>query len=145
MSGQHESPSDIIKRDDFAKTADPQQASPFLSMLPLEIRKMIYEELWRSSGFRQHIFRFKNDRKFSTCRCITDPDAEDVRFDKFMDMLSDERVIWNARLKSEWNTHWRCGEIEETEDDQPVYRDVEHTRNTTPLALVPVSQGCKRL
>lgn len=135
----------VINRDEIAATADSQPASLFLTTLPLEIRKMVYEELWRSSGLRQHIFHVKDDKKFSICRCVADPDAEDVRFDKFMDMLSDEREVWNARLKTEWNIHWKCGEFNSHTDDQLVYRDVEPTQNEAPLALVPLSLACKRL
>ncbi|KAK4099707.1 hypothetical protein N658DRAFT_487500 [Parathielavia hyrcaniae] len=104
----------------FTQSADPQLSSPFFTVLPAEIRNLIYGEFWKLCSTRQHIvLKQEGDpelgqsvRKWSHVPCITDPEAEDTRFTRFLacDAASPERTLWGIRLKSEWCLHWQCGE-----------------------------------
>ncbi|KAK4444882.1 hypothetical protein QBC34DRAFT_169734 [Podospora aff. communis PSN243] len=118
---EHDSSSWVSREDQrmapwyptFAAAVNGQGDSPFFSLLPAEIRQLIYAELWRSddSGLsRQHI-TWKNN-SWTRVPCITDPLAEDVRYANFMnaDPGSDERSTWLHRLMTEWTIHWECEE-----------------------------------
>lgn len=41
--------------DSFERTADPQTSSAFFSLLPAEVRNLIYREFWHLTSPRQHI------------------------------------------------------------------------------------------
>ncbi len=104
-----------------ADTADPQLASPLFSLLPPELRSLIYIEFWRLSSLRQHIVvNLVPDEQHPGAvkkhwvhvPCITDPTVKDVRFGNFLDTApsSTERDAWGDRLKSDWCWHWACEE-----------------------------------
>ncbi|KAK4126516.1 hypothetical protein N657DRAFT_310774 [Parathielavia appendiculata] len=103
----------------FGRSMKPQLSSPFFTLLPAEIRNLIYREFWRLCSTRQHIVQQhtvlgqQSDgwvRQWSHVACITDPRAQDTRFDRFLacDSASAERTLWGIRLKSEWCLHWQC-------------------------------------
>ncbi|KAK4159839.1 hypothetical protein QBC43DRAFT_221082 [Cladorrhinum sp. PSN259] len=94
----------------ITSTASSQSKSPFFTVLPREIRDLIYLELWNSSSRRQHITTQKITWHHVPCR--TDPAAEDVRFDSFRQSRSGslEEAVWLIRLRSEWCLHWACEE-----------------------------------
>lgn len=101
-----------------------QLQSAFITGLPREIRDLIYLELWRSCGLRQHIFWHNNiaDRcKSHFCRwpCTTEYQVEDelqqdieaIRHQRGVDfgqILKDTTCC--RRLQSIWLSHWPCSE-----------------------------------
>ncbi|GAB1319425.1 hypothetical protein MFIFM68171_09635 [Madurella fahalii] len=111
----------------FRRTADPQLSSPFFTLLPAEVRNLIYLEFWKLSSSRQHVHADEVELpqafqpgvdpepprlRWSHTRCITNPRARDVRFEEFCraNPGSPEESKWTARLKSEWCLHWECEE-----------------------------------
>lgn len=115
--------------------ANPQLQSAFITRLPRELRDLIYLELWRSSGLRQHIVRHYTlrDKKVEHvhfCRwpCRTDFQVEDgLQQDidtlrRQLDLDLPETFDPNVyiadipsyrRLRSPWLNHWACGEYVE--------------------------------
>ncbi|KAJ4425105.1 hypothetical protein N0V82_000160 [Gnomoniopsis sp. IMI 355080] len=55
--------------------ADSQQQSPLFIMLPLDIRRHIYLQLWRGYGTTQHIYLFGPNSYLSHYPCLLDKDA----------------------------------------------------------------------
>lgn len=102
----------------FGHSADPQLSSLFFTLLPAEIRNLIYHECWKNASTRQHIFTRESsdgeggDKEWVHVPCLIAPDAEDVRFARFRDTrpVSDENMLWGKRLRSEWCLHWSCEE-----------------------------------
>ncbi len=128
-----------------ADTADPQLASPLFTLLPPEIRSLIYIEFWRLCSFRQHIIgNLVPDEghpgavksQWVRVPCITDATVKDVRFSKFLDTApsSAERDVWGTRLKSEWCWHWACQEHSEDAVSSP-----------TKPGLLSLVMACKRM
>lgn len=112
-------------RTSIASTASPQLTSPLFSLLPREIRDLIYLELWKTSSLRQHITAERvhistypappaqaKEISWHHVPCRTDPTADDVRFDSFRRSRngSPEEAVWLVRLRSEWCLHWVCEE-----------------------------------
>jgi hypothetical protein len=113
--------SDPANTDSIRRSADSQLSSPFFTLLPAEIRNLIYAEFLHLCSPRQHIVldQISDEHnpaglteKWAHRPCITDPTARDTRFDKFLvtDPVSNARVLWGNRLKSEWCLHWACEE-----------------------------------
>ncbi|KAK4210496.1 hypothetical protein QBC37DRAFT_390448 [Rhypophila decipiens] len=108
------------------KMESPQLQSHFVTMLPREIRDLIYLELWRDTGVRQHIL-WHNDEdrtKSHFCRfpCNTDftfhdplqADIEAERTRQGISLGQDLRHrTYTWRLQSPWQSHWACGEAAE--------------------------------
>ncbi|KAK4228557.1 hypothetical protein QBC38DRAFT_150927 [Podospora fimiseda] len=114
----------------LASTAYSQHKSLFFSLLPREVRDLIYLELWNTSSLRQHVTTDKThisayptpppessesqakEISWRHVPCQTNPTAEDVRFDSFRDSRSGSReeAVWLIRLRSEWCLHWACEE-----------------------------------
>ncbi len=107
--------------------ADPQLQSAFVTRLPAEIRDVIYLELWRSVGLRQHILCHGRgeDRHFCRWACITEyqvadglqRDIEELRCRLGVPLGQDIRhvqdpsgAVYCRRLQSPWMNHWACGE-----------------------------------
>ncbi|KAM7212728.1 hypothetical protein V8F06_011871 [Rhypophila decipiens] len=104
----------------------PQLQSRFVTMLPREICDLIYLELWRDTGLRQHIL-WHNDEdrtKSHFCRfpCNTDftfhdplqADIEAERTRQGISLGQDLRHrTYTWRLQSPWQSHWACGEAAE--------------------------------
>jgi hypothetical protein len=130
------SPSETPDRTVFAATADSQIDSPFFTLLPPEIRQLIYVEFWRNDGpgsLRQHITWKKGC--LTRVPCVTDPLAKDVRYTEFnnSDPGSDERSAWLCRLLTSWALHWACEEA-------------HLARTTVPKSsFLPVLLSCKRM
>ncbi|KAL2022884.1 hypothetical protein VTK56DRAFT_4415 [Thermocarpiscus australiensis] len=99
----------------FRRTANPQLSSLFFTLLPAEIRNLIYLEFWRLSSLRLHIILTEPEDAqpdklaWGHLRCITDPNAKDLRFEKWCLNASD-KLAWTARLRSEFCLHWECEE-----------------------------------
>ncbi|KAK1752318.1 hypothetical protein QBC47DRAFT_390262 [Echria macrotheca] len=144
-------------------TADAQAQSPFFSLLPAELRQLIYIETWRDPAgdgtLRQHITRRRpiesgNDTNSSRssglahAACITDPAALDLRYFKFQraDPGSLEKAAWLQRLKTDWSLHWACEEalIDRTAVARELSaRDARKQKHATPF--LPVLTTCKRM
>ncbi len=106
-----------IPADQLAETAHHQLQSDFFGRLPLEIRRQIYEELWRTTSESQHIYH--HDGRLRRCACVTDHDAEDERDDivesfRLEKSLTHETYFSNPalhrQLSSTWTKHWKCEE-----------------------------------
>ncbi|KAB5545873.1 hypothetical protein GE09DRAFT_221828 [Coniochaeta sp. 2T2.1] len=111
---------------------DPQTSSPFFSILPAEIRHMIYIESWRHdrvhpedspgdrrSSLKQHIVKRKNSHAFAHTPCVvSDQTAHDVRSDRLAAFPppSPHREIWTNRVENEWAVHWPCEEMSSLHD-----------------------------
>jgi hypothetical protein len=127
----------------FAATADPQVLSNFFSVLPLEVRQMIYIEFWRLSGLRQHIFARKNSPYKTHAPCIIAQDQEDIRYDRFRAAKGGEIAMWETRLKSDWCFHWECEELDKS--------TIKHSSNDpggvreTWSPFLPSLLACKRM
>ncbi|KAM7212969.1 hypothetical protein V8F06_011623 [Rhypophila decipiens] len=116
---------------------DPQRQPAFITRLPREIRDLIYLELWRASGLRQHIlrhYRFQNkhleEAHFCRWPCRTEFEVKDG-LQEDIDALrrqlglslpgpsESDKVITDVRcyrrLRSPWLNHWACGERLEEE------------------------------
>lgn len=98
-----------LLRADMAATADPQSSSPFFDRLPFEIREKIFDELWALHDTRWHVHT-AGDHVVPAFPCITAPDEEDIRYARFQASRGVEALTWESRLRSPWNTHWRCAE-----------------------------------
>lgn len=124
------------------RTANAQLQSSFFSALPLEIRQSIYGYLWLATGSIQHVYKSGNSSfaPLSHCKCIADPDAEDIREAELARLLNtppadpttveggigpgskDERDAindWRFRGVSSWSHHWEC------EEEPPILRAIE--------------------
>ena len=111
---------------------NPQPQSPLLA-LPREIRNLIYLELWRSAGLRQHILWHHGERHYDEpdydepphfcrwpCRTefqVDDPVQADIQ-EKWEQMIRQHGLSrvrqehWRLarRLRSPWLNHVNCGE-----------------------------------
>lgn len=96
-------------RTGMAATADPQTASPFFDRLPFEIREKIFDELWALHDTRWHVHS-AGDHVVPVFPCITGAHEEDIRYARFQASRGVEALTWESRLRSPWNTHWRCAE-----------------------------------
>ncbi|KAJ4417541.1 hypothetical protein N0V82_006100 [Gnomoniopsis sp. IMI 355080] len=102
-------------RDRLAATAQPQTGSPFFERLPSEIRQKIYQELWDLYDTRWHVHTLGVPGPLGPVfPCITTPEEEDIRWNKFQTSLSEDLGIWESRLRSPWNAHWKCAEAAST-------------------------------
>lgn len=98
-------------KDHLAATAQQQTASPFFDRLPSEIRQKIYEELWNLHDTRWHVHSLSGQGvPGPVFPCITTPEEEDIRYSRFQTSLSEDIGIWESRLRSPWNAHWKCAE-----------------------------------
>lgn len=96
-------------RDRLAATAQLQTSSSFFERLPYEIRHKIYEELWQLHDTRWHMHSFEG-HVGPAFPCITGPDDEDKRYTNFQASKDADVIVWETRLRSPWNTHWKCAE-----------------------------------
>lgn len=96
-------------RSDIAATAELQTASPFFNKLPFEIREKIFDELWALHDTRWHVHS-AGEHVVPVFPCITGPDEEDTRYSHFQTSRGSDALAWESRLRSPWNTHWRCAE-----------------------------------
>jgi hypothetical protein len=110
----------------LAATADPQLLSPFLSVLPPEVRRMIYAEVWRHNQLhsdardqtgqrclKQHIVKQKAGGYTHSPCVVSDQTAPDFRSRRLAVfpqpcLRSD---IWTDRIESDWAVHWPCEEM----------------------------------
>lgn len=125
--------------------AHPQALSPFFDRLPSEIRQKIYEELWSLYNTRWHVHSF-DGQVVPVFPCINSPDDEDRRYTNFQASGGEDNIIWESRLRSPWNTHWKCAEAAAAKLSKLQKRRVLPTdpirfrpRLTTPLLV------CKRM
>lgn len=96
-------------RTGIAATAHHQSSSPFFEKLPFEIREKIYDELWQMHETRWHIHA-PGQHTVPVFPCITHADEEDIRYANFKASRGEDAVDWESRLRSPWNTHWKCAE-----------------------------------
>ncbi|OIW28268.1 hypothetical protein CONLIGDRAFT_632525 [Coniochaeta ligniaria NRRL 30616] len=116
----------------LAATANPQLSSSFFSVLPAEIRRMIYVEYWRhnclyedagehtSTGDSTHKYHIINKVRFgSTVRythspcVVSDQNSHDFRMGR-LDLArgQDSEVhTWARRIETDWAVHWPCEEL----------------------------------
>ncbi|KAK0726393.1 hypothetical protein B0T21DRAFT_385662 [Apiosordaria backusii] len=135
----------------MAVTASPQDDSPFFSLLPPEIREMIYQDIWATSGSKQHIYKqnMGKDKKWSHVPCSADYTAGDTRFERFTQSArgSEEEYQWVKRLKSEWCYHWCCEQSTSkwhtTQDPKELQK--EGVRQAAPSGFMSLLLVCKRM
>lgn len=115
----------------LAATADPQLSSPFFSVLPPEVRRMIYVEVWRHnrrhkdedarepSGegtLKYHIINQKSgtSARFTHSPCVVaDQNGHDIRME-MLDSSGQQNLdtdTWTRRIETDWAVHWPCEEI----------------------------------
>lgn len=132
-------------RDRLAATAQLQAASPFFERLPSEIRHKIYEELWNLHDTRWHIHTVEG-HVAPVFPCISGPDDEDTRYANFQASKEEDVVVWENRLRSPWNTHWKCAEAAATRLSRLRRRRVSPT---DPIRFLPQLSAplvvCKRM
>lgn len=99
--------------------ADNQSQSRFFNMLPVEVRQLIYQDIWALSGLTQHIYIANGS--YTHCPCLIDHNAPDKRQTE-LDLLwpelprvghgdfRSESPEWRRRLLSTWCNHWPCEE-----------------------------------
>lgn len=98
-----------------------QYQSSFVIKLPREIRNLIYVELWRSCGLRQHVIWHSDQGNPHFCRwpCTTKYQVED-ELQQELEVFRNEasvtlgqemrNTVYGRRLQSPWINHWACGE-----------------------------------
>jgi hypothetical protein len=130
-------------------SARAQEDALFFSMLPLEIRKLIYIEFWRLSALRQHVLMTGLDstpmRLGSSSAnivhrhspCLIDEHESDTRYANFLATKDDpsEGIKWLRRLKSDWARHWSCQEA----------RNKAQSSKQSWTPFINVFLTCKRL
>ncbi|KAK4174884.1 hypothetical protein QBC36DRAFT_332702 [Triangularia setosa] len=135
------------EEDAMVATASAQDDSPFFSLLPPEIREMIYQDIWSTSGSRQHIYK---EEKWSHVPCIADCSAGDTRFEKFTQSAggSEEEYHWMKRLKSEWCFHWSCEQStakwHEAQNPNELWKE-ENAQQAGPSGFMSLLLVCKRM
>lgn len=97
-------------RSDMAATADAQAQSPFFDRLPFEIREKIFDELWALHDTTRWHVHSAGDHVVPAFPCITAACEDDIRYARFQASRGVEALTWESRLRSPWNTHWRCAE-----------------------------------
>lgn len=125
-------------------TANTQEPSAFFSVLPLEIRQMIYVEFWRTVGLKQHILLSTGaSSAFTHSPCITDQRAPDVRYEQSQDNDGQGTDVWERRLRSAWCAHWPCEEL----NDPGVIPsdDTAPPRGPRWSPFLPAMLTCKRM
>ena len=108
----------MLPTPDFQATTCLQLVSPFFGRIPLEIRDMIYSELWTTSGPRQHVF--SRNGRLAHCPCLLTEGKDDKKDDEFEEVWQNRRRSrtgsimvdekWASRFSSSWNDHWICEE-----------------------------------
>lgn len=132
-------------RDRIAASAQRQTASPFFEKLPAEIRQKIYDDLWDLHPTRWHVDSHKG-YPVPVFPCIADPDEEDVRYKKFQSSPRDEAAVWEDRLRSPWNNHWKCAEAVITTPSRQQRRMVSPTDHVRILLhLIAPLLVCKQM
>ncbi|KAK0382316.1 hypothetical protein CLIM01_00288 [Colletotrichum limetticola] len=103
-----------------------------LGRLPKEIREIVYQELWRMSGFGLHIIL--TEAGFGHSRCLlerlesTIVEGDDAWEFTWMGSDSDARgsvSLWYKREMSAWCDHWKC---QEARDEREIWRDIARRR-----------------
>lgn len=120
------------------------QAKCLFFRLPVEIRELIYNEIWRTAGLRQHIL-IRNGY-YTHIRCITDHNAPDERQVEVGRLWGTEirpftqglpsNGLWNRRLNSGWSNHWKCEERAASRSSSTVL---------DPAPFLPMLLVCKQM
>ena len=106
-----------IPAAELAESAHDQFESAFFGKLPHEIRRQIYEELWRATGTSHHVFH--HGGRLRRCACITDHEAADERDDLVENFRREKSLTYKTyfsdaalhrQLSSAWTKHWKCEE-----------------------------------
>jgi hypothetical protein len=120
-SGSQEVPR--ISREQMEATANPQAASSFFTKLPPEIRRLIYESIWRDylgPAMRVHIHSASDTKHLQHTRCTADLDValeEDPWGALTVTGEGDNAGIgadpppwfwWAWCLRTRWGRHWQC-------------------------------------
>lgn len=102
----------------IAYAAHPQHLSPLFGSLPAELRQLIYVELWRTGGLKQHVIAHAAGYTYGGC--ISNQDGEDQRQVELLDLERHlaktpsgdfHSPLWARRLASSWGVHWQCEEL----------------------------------
>lgn len=101
----------------------PQPQSPFFTNLPVEIRRLIYDQLFRSTNslMKMHIHAACDGARLTTTPCQYHPSATySTRDDEADPMQTDPWPGWRGRnqpprwfwhawgLRLRWGPHWKC-------------------------------------
>ncbi|KAK1491237.1 hypothetical protein CTAM01_10352 [Colletotrichum tamarilloi] len=126
-----------------------------LGRLPKEIREIVYQELWRMSGFGLHIIL--TEAGFGHSRCLlerlesTIVEGDDAWAFTWMGSDSDARgsvSLWYKREMSAWCDHWKC---QEARDERDIWRDIARRRIGHGVSVgasspyLPMMLTCKTL
>jgi hypothetical protein len=159
--------------DELRATADPQDLSPFLSGLPLEIRRKIYHEVWTAylkprrvaaeqpgSDLRLHIYTPSSASTIMThTRCVLHP-GEAVKQDSFVTRPwpFDTHGVsppcppprwffeaWVIRLN--WGKHWMCQHAVQKQWDssKPVMCGQAQLVMVERAPFLPLFLACKKM
>ncbi len=114
-----------------------------LFLLPLEIRQLIYLELWREAGLGQHIFIYRGGYTHAPC-ILSDQNAPDDRqveidglwggWKQGLMVTNVNNSLWSRRLSSAWCNHWRCEERAASRNPKKLDRS----------PFLPMLRACKR-
>ncbi|TDZ38214.1 hypothetical protein C8035_v006806 [Colletotrichum spinosum] len=147
--------------DDDEGTPPPASTAPVHDQLqtgffalPEELREMVYRELWRASGFGQHVFRTRAGLAHSRCLLHRRGNAaaagggEEEPWES-MWMAPDARggrPLWMMREISSWCDHWKC---EEAREERLIWKDIARgcscIKVDTWTAFLPMMRVCKRM
>lgn len=108
--------------------SSPKSRCSFLRLLPIEVRQMVYMELWVAAGLVQHIYIQRG--AYTHRPCLIDHRALDERQSEVHRLWNNEWEIanfacenatWRRRLVSQWCNHWRCEEAAASHLADPYY------------------------
>lgn len=105
---------------------DAQLQSPIFSKLPLEIRRMIYYEVWQSAGLSQHIS--PGNGGLGCTACLVEDHFSDDLLGGLNTLWDSQPLATDANLYSpewyghmlssvHWSNHWRCWENKQQKPD----------------------------
>jgi len=119
--------------EQLSLAVDDQTSSLLFTKLPAEVRGLIYTEVWRTGGVRQHL----RGVGVAFTPCLIDETTPDIRVARFK-AEKDGGVgsKWHRRLTSEWTMHWRCKEV----GLEARHLEARHLQPFLPMLLT-----CKRL
>ncbi|KAG8361380.1 hypothetical protein FVEN_g760 [Fusarium venenatum] len=98
------------EQETIAQHANPQFTSA-LVQLPIEIKELIFQELWRDAGLSQHLILGRG--RVVGMKCTTDvtaPDELQATCQKTKRNETYDSELWR-RLESSWGVHWKCEEL----------------------------------
>lgn len=111
-----------LSREHMETTTDQQEPSALFSKLPLEVRRMIYTEVWRSHlgpNLKMHVHAAANGARLTNTPCVCDgeantgPEEDPLTNDPWQAWSTGVKQppvwFWHAwGLRMRWGRHWMC-------------------------------------